>query len=420
VRILVLHRVPDSFVRYAENIDHGAHDVTYVSVPDRWGILPKDVRARFLERPGTGDTAVEVLAAVAGDPPPDLVIALSEYDLLPAARVRGALAAPGPGEAQVLPSRDKVVMKAAVAAAGLRTPRFLPLPAALPGDGLPGDGLPGDGGPASWSGPTVLKPLAAASSEGVRAFPTVAAALHAVRRDGVDASGALDIGDFEIEEFIEGPIIHVDGILAAGEPVAIQTSRYLGTCLGYAEGAPLGSVQVDTDPAVVAWAVRCLHATGIVDGSFHLEAIEAADGLVFMEVGARFGGADVVDTFELATGIRMPAVQLQLLLGGPDGPRPVPRVPGPDERYGWFTVPGHTLGAPFCRVSGVDEFRSDPLVRRWVQRAADEPIKQVITYADADIPLAGVVGPAPAEVLERFLTEMFAAVRVEPLSPAIP
>jgi hypothetical protein len=406
VRILVLHRVPDSFVRYAENIDHGVHDVTYVSVPDRWGILPTNVRARFLERPGTGDTAVEVLAAVAGDPTPDLVIALSEYDLLPAARVREALGAPGPREREVLPSRDKVVMKSAVAAAGLRAPRFLPLAAALRGADRP----------PPWSGRTILKPLAGASSEGVRAFPSVAAALDVVRREELGAA----VADFEIEEFVEGPIIHVDGILAAGEPVVVQTSRYLGTCLGYALGTPLGSVQIDTEPTVVDWTLACLHAVSIEDGPFHLEAIEAADGLVFLEVGARFGGADVVDTFELATGIRMPSVQLQLLVGGPGGERPVPRVPAASERYGWFTVPGHTLGSAYCRVTGVADFRSDPLVRRWVQREVDEPIKQVITYADADIPVAGVVGPAPAEVLERFLADMFAAVRVEPLTPAVP
>jgi hypothetical protein len=49
-----------------------------------------------------------------------------------------------------------------------------------------------------------------------------------------------------------------------------------------------------------------------------------------------------------------------------------------------------------------------------VQRAPHEPVKAAITYADADIPLAGVVGPAPTAVLERFLTELFASVTVEP------
>ncbi len=403
MRILVLHRVPDSFVRYAENIDHSEHDVTYVSAPARMATLPTDVPARRIERPGTGDTAAEVLAAVAGLPPPDLVVALSEYDLIAAAQVRAALAVPGAREQDVLPARDKVVMKSAVAAAGLRVPRFSALGAALAGDA----------DPVEWSGRTVLKPLAGASSEGVATFPTVAEALAAARR--LDPSTA--VGEFEIEEFVEGPIIHVDGVVATGEPVAVQTSRYVGTCLGYAAGRPLGSVQVDTEPAVVDWTLRCLRAVGIEDGPFHLEAIEAAEELVFLEVGARFGGADVVDTFELATGVRMPSAQLRLLLDGPSY-RPPVRAAGPRERYGWFVVPGHTVGSAYCRISGEKEFRDDPLVWRWVQRRTDEPIADVITYADADIPLAGVLGPAPAPVLERFLTQLFASVRVEPLGSA--
>src|ERR1700733_11775660 len=76
MRILVMHRFPESIARYAENIDHAKHEVTYVSVPNRLATLPAGVPARRLQRPGTGDPADEVLAAVAGLPRPDLVIAL--------------------------------------------------------------------------------------------------------------------------------------------------------------------------------------------------------------------------------------------------------------------------------------------------------------------------------------------------------
>jgi hypothetical protein len=402
MRILVLHRVPDSFVLYASNIDHVRHDVTYVSVPDRWATLPDGVPARRLSRPGTGDTAAEVLAAVSGLPKPDLVIALSEYDLIPAARVREALGVPGDTERGVLPTRDKVVMKSAVAAAGLRVPRFAPLAAAL---ATGASGVP-------WHGPTVLKPLAGASSEGISTYPDVAATLAAAGREGSPAAPDA----FEIEEFVEGPIIHVDGLMTAAEPVAIQASRYVGTCLGYAQGMPLGSVQVGTGPAVVDWARRCLRAVGIDNGPFHLEGIETAAGLVFLEVGARAGGADVVGTFELATGVHMPSAQLRGLVEDSVSLPPA-RVPEPDERYGWFVIPGHTLGSRYCRISGEQAFRDDPLVWRWVQRPPDEPVKNVITYADSDVPLAGVVGPAPAPVLEDFLTRLFKSVQVQPGRP---
>lgn len=403
MRILVLHRVPDPLVRYSESIDHSQHDVTYVGTADRLVTLPASLPARLVERPGTGDTATEVLAAVAGRPAPDLVVALSEYDLIAAAEVRAALGVPGDRVADVLPVRDKVTMKATVAAADLRVPRFASLASVLT------DGADAVG----WTGQTILKPRTGASSEGVRTFPTVAAALVAARESG----SPDEVDGFEIEEFVDGPILHIDGMMADGAPVAVLASRYVGTCLGYAQGQPLGSVQIDTEPAVVAWALRCLAAVGIRTGPFHLEAIETPDGLVFLEVGARFGGADVVDTFELATGLRLPSAQLTLLVDGP-GARLTARVPGPDERFGWFVWPGHTLGSTHCQIRGEESFRRDPVVWRWVQRAPDEPVKPSITYADVDVPLAGVLGPASAPALEQFLAELFAKVQVEPADPA--
>ncbi|MEO3787451.1 hypothetical protein ABGB12_29340 [Actinocorallia sp. B10E7] len=402
MRILVMHRIPDSFARYAQNIDHERHEVTYVSAADRVATLPQGVRARFVERPGTGDTAREVLEAVAGLPVPDLVIAMSEYDLLPAARVREALGTPGPREADVLPVRDKVVMKAAVEAAGLRAPRYLPLGAALAG----GESA------VPWKGRTVLKPLSGASSEGVSEHPTVAAALKAGR--------SVDAADHEIEEFVEGPVIHLDGLMADGDLHSVLASRYLGTCLSYArEGTPLGSVQIDTPPDLADWARDCLRAVGVLDGPFHLEAILSGEGPVFLEVGARPGGADIVDAFELATGVHLQSAQVLQLVGETAGLPPA-RTPGPDGMYGFFVIPGHTLGSRYCRISGEERFRDDPLVHRWVQRAPDEPVKDTITYADFDIPVAGVIGPASSEVLEGFLTELFATIRVEPAHRELP
>lgn len=400
MRILVLHRITNSLIRYPEGIDHEQHDVTYVGTAERLTTLPADLRARRIERPGTGATEVEVVAAVGDGPRPDLVIAMSEYDLLAAARVREALGVPGDLEIDVLLIRDKVAMKAAVEQAGLRVPRFLPLATAL-----------SDPTAVGWAGPTILKPVDGASSQDVSAFDTVAAALDAVRRGGLPAGAEVE--SFEIEEFVTGPIIHVDGLVLDGRAVAVQASRYVGTCLGYAEGSPLGSVQVETPPELVDWTLRCLAAVSLRTSLFHLESIETPDGVVFLEVAGRFGGADVVDTFELATGIHLPSTQLRILTGGGAA---VPEVatPAPDARYGWFVWPGHRLDSDFCEVSGGEQLRSGPLARRWVQRAPDEQIKRALSYSDTDVPLAGVVGPAPAPVLTAFLREIFASVQVRP------
>ncbi|GLZ60774.1 hypothetical protein [Micromonospora sp. NBRC 107095] len=397
MRILILHRITDDIIRYADGLDFEAHEVTFIGTAERMATLPARLPGTRIERPGTGATETEVVAALAGHPKPDLVIAQSEFDLIAAARIREALDVPGPREADVLPVRDKVMMKAAAARAGLRVPRYLPLVSAL------------DGADVGWSGRTVLKPLDGASSQGVRVFDTPASALETVRRDGLP-SDAHPTG-FEIEEFVSGPIIHVDGLAVDGTPVTLQASRYVGTCLGYAEGSPLGSVQTDTPPAVVEWTTACLRAVGITTSLFHLEGIETPDGLVFLEVASRFGGAGVADTFELATGVHMPSVQLRALsTSGASAPEA--HDSGPDAQYGWFIIPGHTLGARFCTVDGADEFRRSPLTWRWVQRTEDEPVSQALSYAEYDVPIAGIVGPAPTAVLEQFLRDIFASVKV--------
>ncbi|MEU8507816.1 ATP-grasp domain-containing protein [Streptomyces brevispora] len=407
MRILVLHRVTDKMIRYATGIDHAAHDVTYVGPADRLATLPPGLRCTLIERPDTGDLTAEVLAAVAGLPAFDMVIALSEFDLIAGARVRAALGVAGDREADILPWRDKVVMKSAAAAAGLRVPRFLSLPEAL--DAEPGE-LP-------WAGETVLKPLDGAASLNIHVYPTPTEALAAVREVGVP--GGTEPEGFEVEEFITGPIIHVDGMLIDGKPVAIEASRYVGTCLGYAEGTPLGSVQIELTPELSRWTTDCLAAVGITTSLFHLEGIETADGPVFLEVGARFGGADVVDTFELATGLHLPSRFLQLITDGADV-EAQPRPEGDGARYGWFVWPSHQLGAEFCRISGEAAFRESPLAHRWSQRSEDEPIKTTLSYADTDIPLAGIVGPADSAELDRFLRDAFSSIRVEPVAPEKP
>lgn len=385
MRILILHRISNDLVRYQDGIS-AAHDVTWVGVPDRMAALPAELPGTRIVRPGTGDTAAEVLAAVAGLAAFDLVVALSEYDLLAAAQVREALGVGGDRVADVLPVRDKTVMKAAVAAAGLRVPRFAALPAARFA------GVP-------WTGPTVVKPVDGASSQDVFRYPDAESALAApVPGEPVR---------FEVEEFVDGPILHVDGLMAGGEPVAIQASRYLGTCLAYAEGDPLGSVQVDTTPELTGWALDCLAAVGISDGLFHLEGFQTPDGLVFLEVGARFGGGDIVGTFELATGLHLPSAWLRVLTGSAV---PAPQLTG--ERYGMFVWPGHRLGAGHCEIAGADPFAASPLAWRWVQRTPGEPIARAISYSDTDVPLAGIVGPGTTAQLEDFLRSAFATITV--------
>jgi biotin carboxylase len=404
MRILVLHRITNKLIRYEVGIDHAQHDVVYVGAADRLETLPADLRCTRLARPDTGDIAAEVLAAVAGMPKPDMIIAMSEFDIIAAAQVRAALDVPGDREADVLPYRNKVLMKAEVAKAELLVPGFLSLAEAL-------ELTPGTG---PWTGPTVLKPLDGAASANVQTFATLDEALDAVRGSGLP-EGA-DLAGYEVEQYVQGPIIHADGLVVDGAPVALRVSRYVGTCLGYAEGSPVGSVQIEPTDELTTWALDCLAALGIRTSLFHLEGIETDQGPVFLEVGARFGGADVVDTFELATGLHLPSRFLQMITAGPTEVRADVRPDDPAGRYGWFVWPGHLLGSEFCSIAGEQPYRDSPLVWRWVQRREDEPVKVTVSYSDTDVPLAGIVGPAPTDVLDAFLRDLFDSVDVTPIT----
>jgi hypothetical protein len=398
MEILVIHSRPDYLIHYGDNIDHDAHDVTYISTPERRNTLPKGVRCHVIERPGVGDIATEVLTAVAGMPKPDLVLALSEFDMIAAGEVREALGVAGPKLSDARLVRDKVVMKSAVAAAGIRVPRFLSLADIDDISSVP------------WDSATVLKPSAGALSQGVVVFPSASEALAAAW----DTVAPDDVGDFEIEEFLPGRVIHIDGVMAGGRALVLQPSRYVNTCLAYAGGTALGSVQFGASDALVDWTLHCLLAVGITNGPFHLEAIEAADGLAFMEVAARWAGGGVVDALELATGLWQPSAAVQLAVNGPSG-LPQLRIPEPDQRYGWFLIPGHKLGSTFCRISGESAFRDHPLIQIWEQRAPDESVR--FSYARANVPVGGVIGPAPTHELEDFLLRLFESVEVTPVVP---
>jgi hypothetical protein len=88
--------------------------------------------------------------------------------------------------------------------------------------------------------------------------------------------------NYELEEFLEGPIWHVDGYLFDGNPVVLQTCKYIGTCLDYEFGSPLGSIQVD-NPPLAEWAIRCLRALKAQNLTFHLEAIMTSEGPAFLK-----------------------------------------------------------------------------------------------------------------------------------------
>ena len=401
MNILILHRVPYPRIDYARGIDHDRHDVTYFGKRQALATLPDDLRCRTVERAGRGSAFDEARDWLSAAPRQfDRIISLSEYELLDAARLRELLGVPGAPVEQVRLVRDKIAMKRAVERAGLRVPGFLSLQEFLATKGR-----------APWRN-TVLKPHSGASSADVMVFESAELAHEAVtsRRTGVVRLDAerQSVEEYEVEEFVPGPIVHFDGLVSDGRIAAIAASRYVGTCLAFARGRPLGSYHIPLTTRAKGWAQRALTAVGITTGSFHLEAIEN-EGLVFLEVGNRVGGADVVATFELAMGIHLPSHELGLLLGEPlEMHHRQLRQEAP--WYGWFVYPGHHINSGvFAGFDHVDRFRASPQVIAWNELEPGTPFRTDVTYSAHEAPLAGIVATnSPGETCS-FIEQLFVA-----------
>ncbi|MEU4926545.1 ATP-grasp domain-containing protein [Streptomyces yokosukanensis] len=323
MRILIVNRWDDDHQSdYASRIDHERHQVSYVTVPKHVPRIPASAE-HIQVVPDLADPEPVIAAAVAAHRaggPFDKLLALSEFDLLTGATIRERLGIPGPGTEDVLVFRDKTRMKARVAEAGLRVPRFREITSVEEAEAFR----------AELDGPVVVKPRTGAASVGtfvIRPQDDLAAVLR-----------ETDLGDYEIEEFVQGPVWHLDGLMADNRMIFGRASRYMDTCYGFSQGRPLGSV-VRTGPeadALLAFAEACLRALGLDRGAFHFELIQTTTGPVFLEVGARFGGGEIPWVFQDVYGVDLIGDWIRLELGEP--PVTLPPADRPDTEHGGFLL----------------------------------------------------------------------------------
>jgi ATP-grasp domain len=394
MRILVLHHHRFTALRYDEAFDHAVHDVTYAGTGNFLRNIPAGVRCATHEIGADGDVVEQLRDWMSTQPPFDRVIARHEYMILPAGQLRDAFGIPGMTGEQALRFRDKVVMKQAIAAAGLRTPRC-----------VSASDLPVDAG---WRGRTVLKPRSGSASEGITIFDTCAEAMAAARTRSQSEPGFAET--YELEEFVEGDIWHIDGYLHQGVPVVIQPSRYINTCLDFERGRPLGSVQ-QQDETMARWTLQCLEALGVCTLSFHVEAIESADGPVFLEAAARCGGIYIVDIMALRHGTFLHALDMASDVEGGICERFRPGVADP-RSFGGFVFPAHVHGGRPCRVEVDPALLENPPLVSYSMLPPDAETVRELTYRTDLMPLSGVVASTDPAALERWLRALFDQVRV--------
>jgi hypothetical protein len=228
------------------------------------------------------DAVLDAARAVAKRHRPRAILALAEVDVERAAVLRNEFNLPGLDTVAAAAYRDKILMKEYARAAGIRVPDFAPVTNA--------DEIAGF--MASHPGPVVVKPRGGSGSTGVHVLDTAEQAL--------DLAGVVSTEPYEVEEFVDGVLHHVDAFRVFGVPIAAVTSYYTGQgCLEHWTDAPFGSRTLNpNDPLsnrLVAETWRLVDAlpsprTVCVHAEFF---VTSSGEIVLCEVAARVAGGPI-------------------------------------------------------------------------------------------------------------------------------
>lgn len=303
--IVVINRWDDDFALYRDYIDHAQHKVIYLVTAAGKKAIPDDLAAAVYELPSSY-TSEDLLGCCRNIEDSfariDRIIAMSEHDLPKAAYLRDTLGVPGSDMRQVVLFTDKVAMKREISRAGLRAPNYIECTSiSAVKDFSQANAFP-----------LILKPKVGAASYGVYAVLSRTALMQLLN--------TIDIRDYECEEYIPGTILHVDGIVCKGRIELIVGSRYINNCLAFNSGVPLGSVFIDDavlNGRIQTFSKQILETLGLHDGAFHIELIHSeSDELVFLELNARVGGAEITFLMRDLFGIDLVGAWVAMQISG--------------------------------------------------------------------------------------------------------
>lgn len=355
MNVLILNRIGLRHIPYADIL---AGDRLFLvsdadAVPDRAAAARAFERVECVEGYERSGRVEQLAAVMHREVGFDRIVAVSEFDLLRAGRLRDWLGIPGQGYESALAFRDKVRMKEIARAAGIDVPAFRRVE--TPADLLSFVEEHGFG--------VVLKPALGAGAMQTWLIHD-AADLDRVLESAAFASADVP-SPFEVESFVPGTMYHVDGYMQDGRVAMLWPSVYLSPCHAYASGSMLASHTLASDnalaPRLCAFVERLLAAlptpatTGIHAEVFHTPD----DELVLCEVASRVGGPRIPDLVRTAVGFDL----VHALVRGQAGHAVEipPTRPRPNGVAGIMNIPSRTgvleRAPSTCDLPGVLDYR---------------------------------------------------------------
>ena len=232
----------------------------------------------------------------------DRVVALEEFDVVTAGRIREELLLPGMNGAEARRYRDKLAMRAIAKDAGIRVPEFVHV---LNYEAL-GEYM--QRVPAPW----VMKPRSDVSAVGIKKIREPEELWRAI--DALDEREKLLERSpyYLLERFVAGEVFHVDSLISDGTVVFAGVHRYGRPPMEVShQGGVFISQTVKYNSAeqreLLKLNRKLIRSFGLTHGATHAEFIKSdADGeFYFLEVACRVGGAYIAETMEAASGINI-------------------------------------------------------------------------------------------------------------------
>ncbi len=404
--LLILHRNPLEPFPYDRWLSGYEGDVVILAARDRIEAAGEEVPAGALGRARLevlDDFHDEALVArraleLAAEHGVRDLIAHHEADVLLAATLRERLGLPGSWSADVLPFRDKALMKQRAMLGGIEVaPHAVPRTRADASEFAARHGFP-----------LVLKDRAGYNSIGLRIMRDAGEL-----EDGLAAAygAGSPRDDLLIEAYVPGRMCHVDGLVVDGRTVLVWASQYQYDLASYGTD-PGARVDLTLDPGdpltgrlteLTDRILAALRSPGgrLRDHAFHAEIFHTPDDrLVLCEIACRTGGGKVRELLEVAFGLNIGEYATRAHLG-----LPMPALE-PTLRGGPRPEPARMAGQVLLMkrpglVRAVPEVPTEPWVERfWLYARPGEVIPPAAGSADF-LTVAIASAPSRAECERR-------------------